>query len=93
MTASATLTGPRREPESGPVTAAGPRRNVIFVAVVLGMLLASGWPNVPTRPFRARSPRPLAAPGVRPTRPPGDAPTTRLRQPSPRQAPRRYPRR
>ena len=40
MTASATLTGPR-EPEPTPAPAAAPRRNVIFVAVLLGMLLAA----------------------------------------------------
>src|SRR5689334_3079562 len=41
MTASATLTGPRREPEQGTGQTTAPRRNVIFVAVVLGMLLAA----------------------------------------------------
>jgi EmrB/QacA subfamily drug resistance transporter len=41
MTASATLTGPRREPEPGTGQTTAPRRNIIFVAVVLGMLLAA----------------------------------------------------
>jgi EmrB/QacA subfamily drug resistance transporter len=41
MTASATLTGPRREPEPGTGQTTAPRRNVIFAAVLLGMLLAA----------------------------------------------------
>ena len=56
----------------------------------------SGWPNAPTRPFRARRPRQPASQGMRPTRvPPGaptEPPTTRLRQPRP-PAPRRNPQR
>jgi EmrB/QacA subfamily drug resistance transporter len=41
MTASATLTGPARESEPSNASTAAPRRNVIFVAVMLGMLLAA----------------------------------------------------
>jgi EmrB/QacA subfamily drug resistance transporter len=41
MTASATQTGPAPESQPGPVATAGSRRNVIFVAVLLGMLLAA----------------------------------------------------
>jgi EmrB/QacA subfamily drug resistance transporter len=41
MTAPTTTTGSAREPEQTAVSAAAPRRNVIFVAVLLGMLLAA----------------------------------------------------
>ena len=52
-----------------------------------------GWPTGPSR--RARSPRPPAGQTMRPAHPRprvnAEAPTTRLRQPPPRQVPRRYP--
>jgi hypothetical protein len=55
-----------------------------------------GWPNAPTRPFRARPPRPAARQPVRPAvrgRPTrtAEAPTTRLRQANAQPPPRRYP--
>jgi hypothetical protein len=54
------------------------------------------WPNVPTRPFRSRPPRPATRLPAgqsrsRPT-PTGEAPTTRLRKPGQGPQPRRYPR-
>jgi EmrB/QacA subfamily drug resistance transporter len=56
----------------------------------------NGWPNVPTRPFRARPPRPPAPQSMRPTRvgprASTEPPTTRLRPANPPPAPRRYPR-